>query len=467
MFFQNVTSVKGSLPNLMHNYWVDQLDASYRAMGFTDRRGSRGSRAYIAARHAGKGGKPFEKFFQLSPSYKRFMTKDSADFMEQVGQYYVGLDETDVDPLFASEHNGQMVTHTEDKKLRAIEQGAIKNLFASDNPNDWPELVLTASHALARDERDVVDIMRGFHNLINNSGGIEELNLIREPEKAKGKKHGGKVVIAAAVDASENAWLNGAKLIRRCSHVRETSMRGDDGDEMLRENGAYLDHISPAAERLGEQMLSVLCDNTDEGRKLRSNVEALAEHITLVGYSRGGNIVSDAVRYLTSQLIHAPIYSHETGEKLTRDEIEAVVSKINVLAIAVARHESPLTETEKDYGMTRTNLVNNYDRVASPFDPKKYDHDPHRDLIIPVDGDKKGAGHDPISALGLRGDFGEAIEGYYTQNPDVRERLGEIFEKHHACARKPSVGGGKPLAGAELPAMHDGVLGSAKKGLGA
>lgn len=462
-------------PEQVLRQWMNQIAITnlatlplYEPEQRAGRRGSIGTQAYENMRHMTGGllnmiepapgvGSMFSALpglseaMSTSPAYRKWMIQDSMPFMRALGERYAHKGS---DPLHDSPFNHQMVTHTEDGKLRDLPQGTLRKLFSSENPQDWPHVVLTASHALARDEEDVVSIMAGFHRLISShTEGKGKLDLLREPEEA-GTQNGGKVVIAAAVDADHNAWLNGANLIERCTHIR----RVPDVSATLQRQGAqdelpddYCKYMSPAAERLGRQVLSLMVE--EEGfiqldvdrykhiikggaAHLRANAPEVAAHLKLMGYSKGANVVSDAMRYVAYQMAHLPLYKSGTHTPISQEDIASVVSNLDVLAVACARHESPLTESEKALGMRRTNVVNKHDIIASPFDISGYDsheaidgvgHPKHRDVILQVEGPKGPESHTPHLAMGALDDVGQLVEGYLSQDTAVRTRLDEMF----------------------------------------
>ncbi len=171
---------------------------------------------------------------------------------------------------------------------------------------------------------------------------------------------------------------------------------------------------------------------------LRKDAEKVAQHIHLMGYSRGGNTVTDAMRYVVHELQElsrngnlvragdATTPAHPMGEA----EIAGVIKNISLLSMAAG--EIPLSPKEIKSGIRRVNVISDKDLIAGHF-TAGFLHEEHMgdDLYKVRNGTSTGLGHDHVDALGgvrknERGQL-EEVEGFMVKDPAVRDALRSLL----------------------------------------
>lgn len=202
-------------------------------------------------------------------------------------------------------------------------------------------------------------------------------------------------------------------------------------------------HISPAARRLSKFLLAMIVKDPSQidfdfpgteaerisgvpkggqpgispdmlpgepSMVLREDASRLLSRVMLGGYSKGGNMVTDAMRLLKEELkeglkerdaggkpwriIDARRFASINGSgKMPEDRqiISRLLSSVGLLSIAAG--EVPLTQAEKDAGIRRVNILSDKDLIAGHFAAGR-DHEYHsRDELIRVHGTDKEMGH--------------------------------------------------------------------------
>jgi hypothetical protein len=136
---------------------------------------------------------------------------------------------------------------------------------------------------------------------------------------------------------------------------------------------------------------------------LREDASRVVSRALLAGYSKGGNMVSDAVRLLKDELEGALRHGMLDARPLLkqpelaidaippRQVTSRILSSIGLLSIAAG--EEPLTQDEKDAGIRRVNILSDRDLIASHFAAGR-EHEYHsRDELIRVKGTDADMGH--------------------------------------------------------------------------
>lgn len=363
--------------------------------------------------------------------------------------------------------NGKLFTHYHDGSLNEVQPQQLWQHFKADRKDRWPNLILSSSHALVRDHNDVSSTMQGFHALIMHSFGDEQgrapdLPLIRDADKISISGKGRQTLLVAAVHNHHNAWVNGGDLLQRLhrlDQLYEAEEQGHITTQHQREH-AYLEGMSPAAIHLSRVMLSLIV--TEPQRvptrdhsasllepqpplKLREDACEVLQHIKLAGYSKGGNIVTDAVRHLILQLEHeGSVLAPQTFDPQapaaqafvppTPLVIASLVHNVGILAVNPGI--CPLTQREKDLGMRRIAIRNNLDRISGHLF-RKHDREDrfgtHDDVYV-INGKSMGdLGHGIDASLGTRDDSGYLTDESKVFSADiltlrlVRSRLQAFF----------------------------------------
>jgi hypothetical protein len=289
-----------------------------------------------------------------------------------------------------AQYNGKLLTPGFlGRGLRIIDNGqhekALLNVL--DNTND--NIVFTSNTAVGRNDDDLSSLMRQFQGMIKEVGGHSSQ-------------------IFARVDAKPNAYLNGARLIRRMGELAGPQHGGMQID-LQSLDGAK--NVSIAAIEIAHDMITLL---TEPGNplKLRADAAHRAGRIKLLGYSMAGNTVTDALRAFATIMVDG-LHRFSDGRIVTLDNIHEFGNEIHVVSMAAG--EVPLSKEMLKVSATRWNFINPDDLVAGPLLTRSgHEFNRHEDDQLrptPRQGrNGPGLGHDPQNALGERG------KGYMVQS---------------------------------------------------
>ena len=369
--------------------------------------------------------------------------------------------------------NDRLFTHNEDGTLNATSADEIRPYFDPKTPDKWPNLILGSSHALVLDHEDISGAMKGFHSLIMHSFGdssgkagarlplIREVDAARYPTDGKHKQ----TIMVSAVFNDHNAWVNGGNLLKRLHHL-DTLYEAEKNGRVLSQSQleeAYLKDISPAALHLSKLMLSLIVEEPERVRTgrdvppiigdaarplhLRPDAAHVLQHVKLAGYSKGGNIVTDAVRHLILQLQHegavlapkamepqASAVPDQAYVPMSASIISSLIRNVGILTVNPGI--CPLTDREKSLGMRRISIRNNLDRISAHLF-RKHERENRfgtQDDVYVVNGDSMGdLGHGIEGALGTKEKSGYLIDESKVAKADVetlrlvRSRLQAFF----------------------------------------
>jgi|GEM_PF-2766841 len=377
----------------------------------------------------------------------------------------------------------RLISHNLDGTLNRVFSADVRSMFQPGKEKDWPHLILTSNHALCTDHTHISGIMRGFRKLVMDTFD-KPVHLIRNPHDASERNErrndaSRHTLMLSAVDAEPNAWLNGAELIDRLVHLRR-EYDASSGRKAPETEA----HISPAAIRLAKFMLRLMVEegslnridpfsnrltfqdeterngyhavrNPLEGSHgedvlfdksgkqvefqpivLRADAPLIAQHLKLVGYSKGGNTVTDALRYLLKELRQTlpdgtAVFNIRDArqEDKTRPMRQPQIADImrNIGLLNVATGEVPLSYEEKQYGIRRLSILNEHDLIANHFRHGYTHHYGTHDDLMVIKGSKDHLGHGPKEALGFYEDEGENSKGALMADPQVRNRLRCFF----------------------------------------
>jgi hypothetical protein len=349
--------------------------------------------------------------------------------------------------LHKPEYNKQFLNESADGSVHAVTPEAIRDLFVRE-AKDFPRIIITTSHARAESLEDMKCITHGIEAMARDASDGTPLPLASMADHPKP----GQTVILFACDTERTMGLNAAKLIDRHTKLKYLARTGEKDT---------FEHISPAAKRIAKVILQCMAENPEDvtrndpddpdniaslseiGKTIRLRPQAarIAQHIQLIGYSKGGNVVSDAMRYLVTEMLS----KDENGNDLVivrRDNDHLLpVTKLygergvksivrNIGCMALAAREEAMSDEMLENGIHRVSANNRNDRVA--FD-NHYEDRP-KDENYSVVGVTAGFGHGPEEAMGTR----EGASGYFMKNPRFRRRMMEFVAPHHG---KASIGG--------------------------
>lgn len=328
--------------------------------------------------------------------------------------------------LFDEKYNGKFLHETAAGEIESYDVDALVKQFADMRPGaTLPHVVLTSSHAQGETLEDVTSITHGIESLTHHSQGEERpISAMQHPPEGLTKP-----LVLYACDTYENPFLNSAELMERLDVLEKTGGKGS------------FEHASPGARRLARLILKCMVETPDvipmdDPRplseilttpvQLRPSAERIAQHFHLIGYSKGGNTVSDAMRYLIEEMtakdqqnnpliMFAPINNGDM-EPSPQARIHDLVR--NIACASFAAIEVPMAQHYKNHGVRRFAVNNAYDQVANhkPYPPTPGDR------RIEIKGSPDKLGHDPAAALGTRDK-----RGYFLDDPFVARRLKEWF----------------------------------------
>ena len=380
------------------------------------------------------------------------------DFIRTGGFSLLGFGGNKPIPI-QKDFNDRLWTHNPDGSLDHVTSDDLAPLFVPGKQAEWPNLVLTSNHARAWQSSNLSDLMAGIEQLANDSWS-DKLDLLRIKNHERPKHVGGKTIVALACHTERDMYLNGAKLLDRRLNLEE-----DPNKENPRER--TIEGISPAAIRLAKLMLKLMVEppaKPTQGYKLvdldravvhpnapfvaddhtaslviRADAASIAQHIKLVGYSRGANTVTDALRFLYREYaaLGDRLQVRDKSGKLhaaTDKDMSALIGNIGLLSLAPG--EVPLTKAEKyTVGINRVTILNTHDLTAGHLvNPDRADYDRWSDRLIEIEGTLDESGHSIVAALGKDGKPGFIMDPANTNRPNYRTAQDEVrafFASNH------------------------------------
>lgn len=329
--------------------------------------------------------------------------------------------------------NHQFLTEDSHGTIRPVRVEEIDALFPRGTAGaDFPHIVMVPNHVIAESEKDIRELTHGVEALIRDSQG-QKLPMARVNGQIEGLV--GKTLVLFACDTERNPFLNSEALFNRLNELQALARSGKPAADRF-------EHISPGAKRMAGLILRQMAQNPNdvevlsqepyikvhaEPLKLREHPERVAQHFQLIGYSKGGNVVSDAMRYLVSQLADAkgtPRVAMADGHTV-RNLVR------NIACMSIAALEVKMADYYKDLGVRRVSFNNKNDVVSNhmDFDSSWADHK------WKIDGPTERLGHAPADALGTR----EGAPGYVLNDPAVRRVMKESFAPLYGKAAISSV----------------------------
>lgn len=349
--------------------------------------------------------------------------------------------------LYDEKYNHKFLTENSKGDIVAMDEDAVVKLF--DKRGDvegkgeiYPHIILTSSHAQGETKNDITSITHGIEALARDSEG-------------KKLPHGyvdtavkpGQTLTLYACDVDKSPWLNGAALMSRILELKRIEKTGEVETDF--------NEISPGAKRLAKLMLKCMVEdpqsidtkdprsmhdiaiNREQPLRLRADAIEIAHHFQLIGYSKGGNVVSDALRYLVSELsarnareqnlfeMHpeSPALNGD-GTQMNTHNISKIVR--NIASMAIASVEVGMSDYYKAHGVRRVAFNNNNDLISAHHN---YEDSVYDERWI-IDGVEQHVGHAPQDMMGTRDD----IKGYAHNDPRVARRLKEFFAPNYGKA---------------------------------
>jgi hypothetical protein len=348
--------------------------------------------------------------------------------------------------LFGPAYNHQFLAEDATGKIVAVSEKQLLGLFPQANyvtgevPKQFPHVVITSSHARGETLKDVTEITHGIEANINKAthqkAKFAKIDLSR-PDLGVSPDE---TLILYRCDVRENPWLNGAALLRRMNELKVCEQTGAPDAFKEASPGAWaINHLMLAWMSQQPQQILEAKDmplakafaNGGEPIELRLDAGRVAQHIMLDGYSKGGNVVSDAGPRMLPHELQAKdgrgrdlFFCEQDGEMrpIARDgvhEVRKIVRQIPTWACASV--EFGLTDEQIAAGANRTAFNSELDDIS------RHDNYPGRrhDERHIIKGVKEDNGHAPVTALGARTKDGYT-HGYAMDDPRVARRMEEL-----------------------------------------
>lgn len=304
---------------------------------------------------------------------------------------------------------------------------------------EYPHIVFTSSHARGETFEDVRCITHGIEAMVRDSTKVP----LKHGYYNEGVKSG-QVLTLYACDVEESPWRNGAALLNRINTLKALPKNTPDKE---------FKNMSPGAMRIAKMMLKCMVEhpedidvndtrrlsdiriNNAKPITLRADAQEVARHFHLIGYSKGGNVVSDAMRYMVAELTAKredgkDLFQLHVADPTIRKSQDRTMSQHNVCNImrsipvlALASVEVGMSDFDKNHGIRRLSINNEDDLISAHhnFESTKYDER----LIIK--GSKDHLGHSPQEFLGTRGlDKEFKARGYVHNDKRAARRLKEF-----------------------------------------
>jgi hypothetical protein len=343
--------------------------------------------------------------------------------------------------LYRPEYNHHFLSEDSTGKIVAMDDASIVKLFAQrgktvDGRGEvFPHIIITTSHAQGETLSDVTSITHGIESMARDSEKVPLPHGYVDTGITSGQ-----TLMLYACDVEKSPMLNGAELLDRINelkHIRDTGK--------VERN---FRSISPGAKRIAKLMLKCMVEDpeaidTRDDRGMRDIVEEgdaplrlkedaaeIAHHFQLIGYSKGGNVVSDAMRYLVSELtaknaqgqdvfqMHpkSPTVNGE-GTGMNTSNVSKIVRNIAVMALASV--EMGMDQYYKDHGVRRVAINSDKDLISAHHN---YEGSLYDERWI-IQGVKQHMGHAPQDMMGTR----DGHLGYGHGDKRVDRRLKEFF----------------------------------------
>ncbi|MES2983648.1 MAG: hypothetical protein V4735_00480 [Pseudomonadota bacterium] len=354
------------------------------------------------------------------------------------------------------------MTHNTDGSLNSLTSDDLAPLFVAGKPEEWPNLVLTSNHARAGKSSDLSELMQGIEQMAHDAWGKPlDLHRFTKEDRAAGKPNvKNKTIIALACHTERDIFLNGAELLDRRLDLEEDKLGNADPSKRT------LTHISPASMRLAKLIMKLMVEpdpamptlvdldratdykhiddpfianDHDRGLVLRADAPSIAQHIKLVGYSRGANTVTDALRFLHLEYAKlGPRLQQRSKDgsthAVTQQEMKQLVGNIGLLSLAPG--EVPLTKAERDIvGIHRVTILNTHDLTAGHLvNPDAADYDRWADRLVRIDGTRADSGHSIGEAMGKKGKTGYIMDPAHANDAHYRTAQDEVrafFASNH------------------------------------
>lgn len=386
-----------------------------------------------------------------NPKTQAMMRSETmADIFEAVGQQIealkrsrraLGLPVVDAE-LFGEPYNHHFLAEDIHGNIVPVSEEQLLALFPPPDPvtgkaaEQMPHVVITASHASGETLKDVTQITHGIERTISeatqNKTKFAKVDVNR-PDLGVAPDQ---TLVLFRCDVRENPWLNGAALLRRMNELKANEQSGKPDQFKEASPGSWaINHLMLAwmaqePKRIlaaKNKPLAEASANDNGPKELRPDAARIAQHVMLEGYSKAGNVVSDAGPRL---LPHELLAKNKEGQDIFYCEQDSQMQPISKDGIfearkiiqqiptwAMAAVEFGLTDDQIAAGARRVAFNSTSDQISAHSNYEGRRHD-ERWMIEGVTADN---GHAPVAALGSREET-----GYAMKDPRVRRRMEEL-----------------------------------------
>lgn len=177
-----------------------------------------------------------------------------------------------------------MDAKTDSPTLYETNPQTLSSYFPLGKEAEWPRQMVFCTRDILPDPIFMSKRMHHFPKLVSQLLGQD----VAMADDLAGPV-AGKTLVVGAYHTGNTILHNGADVLERTL--------------ILRKQPNSLQGISPAAMLMGQSILDLMTLQKHDGiTLLRPDTEALFRHITLHGFSQGGNITTDAFRYMRHEL---------------------------------------------------------------------------------------------------------------------------------------------------------------------
>lgn len=329
--------------------------------------------------------------------------------------------------LHHDDYNGKFLAEDRDGTLTAVDADMVAARFASGQPRPLPRVILTSSHAQGESLKDATSILHGIEAMARDAGHPLQPALANELLESH------QTLVMMACDTDRNPFLNAGHLGNRMTELTHTLEGHKDEFETA----------SPGAPRIARFILKCMAEdqsridiadtrrlkdvNGNEPIILQTDARDIIDHLMLWGYSKGGNVVSDAARYLIDELHATNAQGHsiiKLDESRADDDPAEQAAKRELVEhlklVACAAREKAISPELKAKGMRRIAFNNRFDPIIKDRDYQSSTGD----VKIVMDGDRGTDAHKPERAMGTRA--GE--QGFFLKHPQIRDACAHLFD---------------------------------------
>ncbi|MBM3617958.1 MAG: hypothetical protein FJX23_05365, partial [Alphaproteobacteria bacterium] len=213
--------------------------------------------------------------------------------------------------------NGKLFMSTHDAEsggelLEEVPKGYVESLFPKGQQDKWPRQFIICT-------KDIIPQPEMMHKRMQNIPKLIDKLLQHEDNRVDtlDESVAGKTVVVGAYHTDNSMLHNGADVVERVQEIRRDPLS--------------LKGMSPAAMAMGEALLDLMTQHkNDDRRVLRDDAPDIMRHTMLHGFSQGGNITSDAFRFMRHEMRtkRVELALDDTGTRTAPLNHDAAIAKL-------------------------------------------------------------------------------------------------------------------------------------------